>query len=411
MQRLSQFLAIILPGMLVAATGVGAGDLATASFTGSQLGVAVLWAVVVGGVFKYVLTEGLARWQLVTGSSFLEGLSQQLGKTFSYLFIGYLVLWSFFVGSALISANGVALYAMLPFFENPGTGKVVFGIASSVIGLVLVRSGGFKLFEKAMALSIGLMFVIVVITAILLWPGHSQVLSGLFIPGIPDADTGGLTWTIALIGGVGGTLTIFCYGYWIKEKQRVDAQALPLCRIDLIVGYTMTVIFGLAMVIIGSTINVEGKGTSLLIQLANSLEGSLGPYGRWMFLIGAFCAVFSSLLGVWQAVPYLFADIVSHLEQSPQHIMPDHLDERKSYKIYQCLLAIIPIVSLWMSFKEVQKLYAVIGTLFMPLLALALLIFNNRVGLGNNKNGILTNSILVLTLVFFSYIAWRKLFG
>jgi len=70
---------LILPGLLVAATGVGAGDLATASFTGSELGVAVLWAVVVGGVFKYVLTEGIARWQLVNGNSLLEGLVQKLG--------------------------------------------------------------------------------------------------------------------------------------------------------------------------------------------------------------------------------------------------------------------------------------------------------------------------------------------
>ena len=38
-------LSIILPGFLLAATGVGAGDLATASFAGSHLGVAVLWAV------------------------------------------------------------------------------------------------------------------------------------------------------------------------------------------------------------------------------------------------------------------------------------------------------------------------------------------------------------------------------
>ena len=49
-----------------------AGDLATASFTGSQLGTAILWAVVVGGFLKFVLTEGLARWQLVTGQTFLE---------------------------------------------------------------------------------------------------------------------------------------------------------------------------------------------------------------------------------------------------------------------------------------------------------------------------------------------------
>ena len=48
-QRGSLF-SMIAPGLLVAATGVGAGDLATAAFTGKQLGVAVLWAVLVGAI-------------------------------------------------------------------------------------------------------------------------------------------------------------------------------------------------------------------------------------------------------------------------------------------------------------------------------------------------------------------------
>lgn len=48
---------VLGPGLLVAATGIGAGDLATASFTGSILGTAVLWAAVLGAFLKYVITE------------------------------------------------------------------------------------------------------------------------------------------------------------------------------------------------------------------------------------------------------------------------------------------------------------------------------------------------------------------
>ena len=61
--RLARPLAVVSPGLLVAATGVGAGDLATAAFTASRLGVAVLWAVVLGAFLKYVVNEGLARWR------------------------------------------------------------------------------------------------------------------------------------------------------------------------------------------------------------------------------------------------------------------------------------------------------------------------------------------------------------
>ncbi len=77
-------LAIIGPGILVAATGVGAGDLATGAMAGSILGLGVLWAVVLGAGLKFVLNEGLARWQLATGSTLLEGRVAHLGRAVAW---------------------------------------------------------------------------------------------------------------------------------------------------------------------------------------------------------------------------------------------------------------------------------------------------------------------------------------
>jgi len=264
--RRPSFFALILPGFLVAATGVGAGDLATASFTGSQLGLAVLWAVIVGGVMKFFLTEGLARWQLATGTTFLEGASQRFSPAVGWLFLPYLFLWSFFVGSALISACGVTLHAIVPVFEDASHAKIVFGILCSLAGLALVKAGGFRLFERAMSVCVGVMFVTVLVTAVLLKPDIFEVLRGLFLPTIPDRQGSGITWTLALIGGIGGTVTILCYGYWIREKGRTSAEWIPYCRIDLAAGYAMTILFGLAMVLIWMNPEIEGdsiRGGSL----------------------------------------------------------------------------------------------------------------------------------------------------
>ncbi len=62
MAKKLNFLSIVGPGMLVAATGVGGGDLAAATFSGAKLGVAILWAVHLGAFFKFVLNESLTRW-------------------------------------------------------------------------------------------------------------------------------------------------------------------------------------------------------------------------------------------------------------------------------------------------------------------------------------------------------------
>ncbi len=401
-------LAIVLPGILIAATGVGAGDLATASFAGSQLGLAVLWAVAIGSIFKWVLTEGLARWQLTTGQSLLEGLAQGLGPVFAWLFLPYLLLWSFFVGSALMSACGVTLHALFPLFDDDVQAKIIFGIISSLTGLGLVLLGGFKLFEKIMAFSVAVMFVVVLITAILLWPGIAGVIQGLVMPSIPDADGKGIAWTIALIGGVGGTLTILCYGYWIREKNRDSVEHIRTCRIDLATGYILTAVFGIAMVIIGSQLDLSGKGAGLMVSMANTLEQSLGEAGRWLFLVGAFGAVFSSLFGVWQAVPYLFADIyrlfISRQKENSS------IDTRSwPYRGYLFALALVPMMGLMMDFKEIQKLYGIVGAAFLPLLAIALLIMNsNRSRLGQYSNRWPSYISLSITVVFFAGMAWMK---
>ena len=70
------------------------------------------------------------------------------------------------------------------------------------------------------------MFVTVIVTAIMLKPDLMSLVEGIFLPSIPQTNGDGLAWTIALIGGVGGTVTILCYGYWIREEKRIDISAL-----------------------------------------------------------------------------------------------------------------------------------------------------------------------------------------
>ncbi|NKB71394.1 MAG: iron transporter [Candidatus Latescibacteria bacterium] len=389
--------------MLVAATGVGAGDLATAAFSGAQLGVAILWAVLLGAGCKFVLNEGLTRWQLATGQTLLEGAMTRLGRPVQYLFLVYLVIWSFMVAAALMSACGVAAQAIFPFFAEAGTGKIVYGIILSLVGLVLVRLGGFSLFEKVMGVCIGLMFITVLATALMLGPDLGAVLDGMFVPTIPQLDGPGLPWTIALIGGVGGTVTILCYGYWIREEGRQGPEALRICRIDLGVGYAMTALFGLAMVVIGSTIQMEGKGAGLIVQLARKLGQQLGPLGYWAFLLGAFGAIFSSLLGVWQSVPYLFADLWTIMRADDPTKSREIDPNSTPYRLYLYGMALVPMVGLWVGFARMQKTYAIVGALFLPLLSLVLLLLNSRSAwIGEQyRNRPLTVAALVFILVFF----------
>jgi Mn2+/Fe2+ NRAMP family transporter len=396
--------AILGPGLLLAATGVGGGDLATATFVGGMLGTAVLWAVVLGAFMKFVVTEGLARWQLATGQTIIEGAVHRLGPVVIWIFLPYFLLWSFFVGSAQMSANGVSLHALFPVFADATHGKIVFGVLSSVAGLAIVLRGGFRWFDAAMKICIGVMFVTVAITAAALWPGTGEVLRGLFVPTLPRADPEAIVWTVSLIGGIGGTLTVLGYGYWLREEGRTSPEDLRTCRIDLAASYFVTALFGILMIIVGQTVKLEGEGTSMLVLLSDRLGEELGPAGKYLFLAGTFGTVFSSLLGVWQATPYLFAECWRlGVRRSAERVDTT----ARPYRWFLLVLAIVPMIGLFASFREIQKIYTFVGAYIFPTLALVLLVFNSRAAwVGPRfKNRPVTILVLAGVLVFFSWLA------
>ena len=411
------------PGLLVAATGVGAGDLATAGLVGSSLGVAVLWAVMVGAMAKFVLNEHLARWQIATGQTILEGAVTRLGWWLYVPFAIYLLAWTYFVGSALISACGVTLQALLPFTEDAALNKQVLGALCSLVGLLLVWRGGFPLFERIMAACIGLMVLVTVPTAIALAPDLGAVVQGLTVPRIPERPEA-LAQTVALIGGIGGTLTLICYSYWMREAGRLGPGGLRQARLDIAVGYTMTAVFGMAMVIIASGVELAGGGADLVVQLAARLDAALAPrlgqpladFVRLAFLVGAFGAVFSSLLGVWQAVPYVATDLwlLRRHVGRPERVSAAVVDARSvPYRSYLVGMATVPMLGLFVDFSTVQLAYAFVGALFVPALGGVLLVLTNRSAwIGPRyRNRLATNSVLVLAVAVVALAAAFSIHG
>lgn len=396
-------LTLLGPGILVAATGVGAGDLLTAGLAGSRHGLTLLWAAWIGALLKWFLNEGIARWQMATDTTVLEGWTARLGRWIRWVFLIYLLVWSLFTAGALINACGVAGSGLLPLSSDLRLSKIAWGVIHSLAGAGLVALGGFRVFERLMAACIGLMVTAVIATAILVGPDWEAVLGGLVVPRMPE---GGLGYALGVLGGVGGTVTLLSYGYWIREAGRSGASGLAACRLDLAVGYAMTAAFGVAMIVIGSRVTLA-RGSTVALELAGQLESVMGPAGRWIFLAGFWGAVFSSLLGVWQSIPYLFADFMRLGRRSSGGNATVPLARTPWYRLYLVAIAVVPLPLLWLTLERAQLTYAVLGSLFMPLLATTLLLINTRtawVGRGF-RNGRVTNAVLLATVVFFGLIA------
>jgi Mn2+/Fe2+ NRAMP family transporter len=388
-------LSSIGPAILLTATSVGAGDILTGSLAGSHGGLAVLWAVPAGILLKWTLTEGIARWQMATGTTLLEGWVRKLGAWIQWIFLAYLLLFTTVTAAMLASACGIAGAALVPL-GGLNESRLAWGAIHSLAGAALVLWGGYELLKKVLAGCVGAMFGAVTLTAVLLRPDWSEVLRGF----VPSQAPGTGPWIVGLIGAIGGTMALISYGYWIREEGRSGRSGLRECRFDLVLTYAVIGLFGVAVVIVGSRVRVSGQGAGLALLLADQLAASLGPPGKWIFLVGFWAAVFSAMLGVWQSLPYLFA----HFLQLRRGGHEGDLASSRPYRAYLIGLATVPLILLRWPVPQLQLAFGITGAMLLPLLALTLLIMNNRRDwVGEFRSGIGVNAVLAAALAFFAY--------
>ncbi len=385
---------------MVAATGVGAGDLVAATKAGATWGLAVLWAVVLGAIVKLVLTEGVARWQLATGTPLLEGWFRYLGWPVRVYFMVFLAVWSVVVAGALMSACGLAAHALVP-----GISVRTWAIVHALAAAALVWLEGYPVIERVMGAAVAVMVVTLVGAAVLDLPPIGELAHGVLVPVVP---VGGTLLVAGVIGGVGGTVTLLAYGYWLNEKQWQGLEWLPAARIDLAVGYALTAVFGLAVVILGATVllprQVVVEGSQSVVRMADMLGEQLGAAGRFVFLIGFWAAVASSIVGVWQGVPYLFAHAVSLLGRARD---PRPIARRPAYRAWLLVMTFPPMLLLLLDRPVwLVVVYAALGSLFMPFVAATLLVLNSRRSLvGEARNGPWSTLGLVVCLALFAALA------
>jgi Mn2+/Fe2+ NRAMP family transporter len=112
--RLRQALADFGPGFVLAATGIGVGDMVSATIAGAEYGLTLVWALAAGVVLKFAITEGLARWQLATNTTLLEGWRDHLHPAVLVTFGVYFVVWTYVVSSAMVAASAMVPSALVP---------------------------------------------------------------------------------------------------------------------------------------------------------------------------------------------------------------------------------------------------------------------------------------------------------
>ena len=390
------------PGLILAATGIGVGDMVAATVAGAEYGMTLSWALLAGVIVKYAITEGGARWQLTTGRTLIEGWRDHLPTVAVVGFFIYFVVWCYFVSSALVTASAFVPAALIPSIPLPA-----WATLHAVAALALVLVGRYNLLLKVMKVFIGLKFGAVILTVLLIvfWTGAS-------VQGMAARAGFSVSSTLSLIGGIGGTVTLLSYGYWMREAGWRGPERLPAARADLFVSFLLAFVFALCMTFLSSQIDWAGPiletGPRLCLLLADRIGQEIGPIGRAIFLAGFWGAAFSAVVGVFDGVPFLYDDFL--------HVWRRRAPTGKTggaYRLWAVYLTLAAISStviarpVWLVFA-----YTIVGSLFFPFVISTLLWLNNSRHLpATVRSSLPINAVLVAALLLYVYLGFEATLG
>lgn len=350
--RFFQALGQIGPGLILAGSIVGTGELINTTFLGAEQGYILLWLILLSCVIKVFVQVELGRYAITHGKTTLEAIHTLPGPRLGTSWLAWLWLFMMLATQAQIAAMeglvGQAAHMAFPGgsrFVAETAGKIVpswgtyleghpeyfWATLTCFAAIALLLSGGYKRLEKVTtALVAGVTLITVACVASLPWtdyPIRWPELKTGFTFSLPAAGVA-LAFSAFGITGVGAS-ELFAYPYWCIEKgyarytgPRSDdpswgSRARGWLRVMQIDAWFSMIVFTIATVafyILGAAVlkpqGLPPKGTDTLETLAQMYVKPLGAWTRVVFLIGAWAVLFKTLYVATAANSRLTADFL-----------------------------------------------------------------------------------------------------
>jgi Mn2+/Fe2+ NRAMP family transporter len=375
--KLAEIALRIGPGVILASTIVGSGELIATTVLGAENGYTLLWLILVSCVIKVVVQNELGRYTIGTGETTLEAFDRVPGPR---LGAGW-VVWAWFLSLALAL---VAVGAMLG-----GIAEVLNRLVPAVpinawvwivnLGTVVILSvGRYELIERVSMIMVAGFTLMTVGAAVVLlespqYFSWAAVLDGLsFKP-----PQGGFLTAVAVMGITGvGASELGIYPYWCLEKgyarftgPRDDTPAwkrralgwIRVLGIDVVNSMVIYTFATVAFYLLGAGIlhgmGVIPVGTEMVDTLSNMYTETLGGWSRYLFLIGAVAVLYSTVFAGTAARSRMLADWLGILRGYDKS---DYGLRLRYQRLFVVALLIVPSLY-YMFFQEPVRMVKIAG--------------------------------------------------
>ena len=374
------------PGMVLAASIVGSGELIATTTLGAQVGFAVLWIILVSCAIKPVVQAEFGRYTIATGDTGLEGFNRVPGPRAG---VSWLVwVWAITVTLTLLQVGGMyggvaqVLHLLVPAIPVNVWVGVCFAIT-----LALLLGGGYERIERLAIVKVGIFTLLTVFAAVILLRRPEAVAPGDLASGLSlHLPTAGLATAIAVFGitGVGATELVM-YPYWCVEKgyarfagprDRADWAArargwIRVMHLDIVcslVIYTMaTVAFYLLGAGVLHKMGVVPADRDTVAVLSNIYTQTLGDWALWVFYAGAVITLYGTIFASTAAHARLFSDVVRIAGVYAREDAASRLRWRNRFVV---ALSVVPVLFYWFIRSPVQMVVAggIAQALMLPLI-------------------------------------------
>jgi len=404
------------PGIVLAGTIVGSGELILTTAIGARHGFVFLWLIIFSCVIKVFVQVELGRYAISSGRPTLGALQSisPFRAVGNVLLVWWLLmmLCTVFQLGGMIGGVSQSMLAAMPQFSHASINAVspLFGVwgewlsqrpemlwafATCLVTIAIVFNGSYRRLEGiTTVLVVGLTLITVIATLALNFtnyaPKASDVLEGLMFK-IPNS---GIAEAFAVFGitGVGAT-ELFYYPYWCLEKGYArytglddgtpewKERAQGWIRVMMLDAWTSMIVFTvstIAFYFMGAAVlsprGMVPQGSQMITTLAEMFKGPFGSWTEVLFLVGAGVVLFKTLYLSCAANSRMTVDFLALMN----FVRVPDAKIRAKYISWFCILFPIGALLLYILQRDPQlmvKLGGMAQAATLPMMASATLYF------------------------------------
>ncbi|MHC4167125.1 MAG: Nramp family divalent metal transporter [Planctomycetota bacterium] len=309
------------PGLLLAATAIGASHLVMSPQAGSLFGYQLLWLVTLTHLFKYHAFEFGPRYAAATGESLIAGYMRVPGPKGWALWIlmGGTVAQGIGVLAGVVS---IAAAVLTTFVGRMSLEFYTALVIVTVLGFLFLGGYGWLDFLNKIMMTVLFLATLAVFVPAVPPPA---AFTNFVIPSIPE---GSIPLIAAILGWMPTGIDVsIWHSLWTLEKHpelvskgAQGARKLEILRLsltDMRIGYALSFVVA-AVFLILAALFLQGTEQKIADEefaksLAAIYTNRIGPWMYVVFMVAAFSAMYSTTYTVMDGFSRSFAETVATL--------------------------------------------------------------------------------------------------